>query len=290
MVKPVDKAIGAGIHILFSLKNEIKDSNKFLITKFISKLDLIGNKKYDLRLYVLITGLKPLRIYFYKKGLVRRAASVFNISMVGIHNRYMYLTNTGVNENSKEYIFPKKSDDANANIWNLDTYKHYLKSKNVDFDAIFEKIKDLTIKSIISFQNKLLIRNKSINERNIYTILGIDILITDKYEPILLEINNRPSLGIFNLVDAHIKTNLFADSLNIVGISLFSREKHYNKLKRNYIEDSVNNALCELNRPRGDYELIFPLNKNIEKYKKFFIKNNQENVLFWEKIKLIKCK
>lgn len=71
---------------------------------------------------------------------------------------------------------------------------------------------------------------------------------------------------------------------------LYSKEKHYKKLKRNYIEDSVNNALCELNRPRGDYELIFQLNKNIEISKTFFIKNNQENIFFWEKFKLIKYK
>ena len=288
LIKPVDKSVGFGIHFLYSLNKEIKNQKHFLITKFISKLDLIDNKKYDLRLYVLITGLKPLRIYFYKQGLVRKATSAFNISMMGVNNRYMYLTNTGVNVKSKDYIFPNKSDDVKANIWNLDTYKNYLKSKNVDFDAIFEKIKDLTIKSIISFQNQLLIINKYLNERNFYIILGIDILITDKFEPILLEINNKPSLGIGDKVDEPIKTNLFADSMNIVGISLFPREKHYNKLKRNNIEDSVNNALCELYRPRGDYELIFPLNENIEKYKKFFIKNNQENVLFWEKIKLTK--
>jgi hypothetical protein len=288
LIKPINQYQGSGIHFLSSLKKEIKKRKKFLITKFISKLDLIDNKKYDLRLYALITGLKPLRIYFYKKGLVRKAVSVFNISMLGIKNRYMYLTNTAVNMKNKEYIFPNKSDDVNANIWNLDTYKNYLKSKNVDFNAIFEKIKDITIKSVISFQKKLLIRNKDINERNVYTILGIDILITDNYQPILLEVNGRTSLTIYNIVDKPIKANLFADSLNIAGIHLFSREKHYKKLKRNYIEDSVNNALCELYRPRGDYELIFPLNENIEKYKKYFINNNQENILFWEKIKLIK--
>lgn len=189
---------------------------------------------------------------------------------------------------NKEYIYPNKSDDANANIWNLDTYKYYLKSKNVDFNAIFEKIKDITIKSVISFQKKLLIHNKVINERNVYTLLGIDILITDNFEPILLEVNNRPSMAINDIIDKPIKTNLFADTLNIAGISLFSRGKLNKNLKRNNIKDSVNNALCELYRPRGDYELIFPLNKNIEKYKKFFIKNNPENILFWKKIKLMK--
>jgi hypothetical protein len=116
LIKPINKSIGSGIYFLSSLKKEVKKGKKFLITKFISKLDLIDNKKYDLRLYVLITGLRPLRIYFYKKGLVRKAVSVFNISMLGIHNKYVYLTNTGVNMKSKEYIFPNKSNDVNANI------------------------------------------------------------------------------------------------------------------------------------------------------------------------------
>ena len=47
----------------------------------------------------------------------------------------------------------------------------------------------------------------------------------------------------------------------------------------------VNNALCELTRPRGDFELIFPLKNNINKYKKFFLnEDNIENTMFWEQI------
>ena len=36
----------------------------------------------------------------------------------------------------------------------------------------------------------------------------------------------------------------------------------------NPIEENVDNALCELKRHRGVYELEFPLKNNIEKYKK----------------------
>ena len=36
-------------------------------------------------------------------------------------------------------------------------------------------------------------------------------------------------------------------------------------------------ALCELERPRGDYELIFTTRKNIQKYKKFFGNTFEEN-------------
>ena len=33
---------------------------------------------------------------------------------------------------------------------------------------------------------------------------------------------------------------------------------------------SINNAFWELTRPRGDYELMFTIKNNINKYKKYF--------------------
>ena len=51
------------------------------------------------------------------------------------------------------------------------------------------------------------------------------------------------------------------------------------------VKESVENALCELTRPRGDYELIFPLSSNIEIYKKYFKNKIEENEIFWKKIK-----
>ena len=48
---------------------------------------------------------------------------------------------------------------------------------------------------------------------------------------------------------------------------------------------NINNALCELTRPRDDYKLIFPLKSNINTYKKYFRNiNTKENELFWGKI------
>ena len=58
LVKPPYDYGGNGIHILKSL-NEIK-LKQYLITKYITNLDLIDKKKYDLRILVLIVGLKPL--------------------------------------------------------------------------------------------------------------------------------------------------------------------------------------------------------------------------------------
>ena len=287
LVKKNDASEGSGIFILKSL-NEIKYQN-YIITKFVQNLHLVNNKKYDLRLYVLITGLKPLRIYFYKEGLVRIASDDYNMNNYSIGNKYMFLTNTAINKNNRRYGNPKNDTDNTANIWNLKTYENELKQKNIDYNSIRQKIKDIIIKSIISVQEELLTENEKIGlyDRNVFCILGFDILINDKYEPVLLEINNRPNLSVRNQVDTKVKANLFVDTLNIVGLQLFSHEGEYKSFDKEYkynneSDELVDKAFCELSRPRGDYELIFPLKENIQQYKKYFVNNSKENIKFWK--------
>ena len=287
LIKPKDRSGGYGIKILYSF--EEVEKGEFLISKYIMPLDFINNKKYDLRLYVLVTGLKPLRIYLNKEGLIRIATNNFSLDEKTIKDKYIHLTNTGVNSRNSYFIKPNNTENQNANIWNLKTYAKYLKKKNVDYDKIKKKIKKIIIKSIISIYQNLTLeqRKNNLNDINFYDILGYDIIITNKYEPILIEINTGPSIVMYNELDKIIKTNLLVDTLNLIGISIFSKNIIFKKqyFTNISIEDNVNNALCELTRPRGDYELIFPLKSNIRTYKKFFKGiNSKENELFWKKI------
>jgi len=105
------------------LESLIKIKQKqYMLSKYLTNLDLIKNKKYDLRLYVLITGLKPLRIYFNKEGLVRISSKNFTLNKKSIQDKFVHLTNTGVNEKNKNFIKPNNTENENANIWNLYTY------------------------------------------------------------------------------------------------------------------------------------------------------------------------
>ena len=76
----------------------------------------------------------------------------------------------------------------------------------------------------------------------------------------------------------------------LVGIYLYSHDKEHKPFDLVFsytskIQKRVDDALCELTRPRGDYELIFPLKDNIDIYKRFFLKKKgKENTLFWKEI------
>ena len=284
LIKPAHLWGGIGIRIFQSL-NDIK-AKSFLLNKYITNLDLINNKKYDLRLYILVTGLKPLRIYFNQEGLIRIAAENFTLNEESIKNRFVHLTNTGVNSANKDFIIPDNSSNEEANIWNLKMYAKRLKKLNVDFNEFKQKINDIIIKSIISVYEKLTSEQtkNNLNDINFYDLLGYDIIIKKNFEPILLEINSGPSIVYHNELDKSIKTNLLVDTLNLVGISIFNKNIAFYKKKeiKNSVEYNVQNALCELKRPRGEYELIFPMKENIDTYKKFFKgRNNDENTMFW---------
>ena len=124
-----------------------------------------------------------------------------------------------------------------------------------------------------------------------FNVFGFDILLDDKLNPSLLEVNTRPSMHIYDKMDKIIKTNIFVDTLNIVGITPFSHKKNYEPFDKYYkyknrVNEAVSKALCELSRPRGSFELIFPLKSNIDLYQKFFFHNiSNENKLFWKNIK-----
>ena len=66
---------------------------------------LIDGYKFDLRLYVFINGIYPLRIYIYKDGLARFATVKYqNPSPGNLGNLQMHLTNYAINKGSEAFV------------------------------------------------------------------------------------------------------------------------------------------------------------------------------------------
>ena len=109
IVKPVNLSRGRGIHLLrgeTEFKSLYKKSTQltlpqYLISKYIDKPHILNNKKYDLRIYVLVASFTPLRIYLYNNGLVRFATEDYKRG--DLDNVFIHLTNYSINKNNLKY-------------------------------------------------------------------------------------------------------------------------------------------------------------------------------------------
>ena len=54
------------------------NNDKSVVCKYISNPLLVNQHKFDLRVYVLLTSVDPLRIYVYNEGLARFASEPYD--------------------------------------------------------------------------------------------------------------------------------------------------------------------------------------------------------------------
>ena len=70
IVKPSRGSQGKGIVLTRSL-DDINPSDENIVQQYLAKPHLLGGYKYDLRLYVLLTSVQPVRMFIFREGLVR---------------------------------------------------------------------------------------------------------------------------------------------------------------------------------------------------------------------------
>lgn len=92
IVKPPALARGTGISVV-NKWSQIPKTRPLIVQKYVAKPHLINDTKYDLRIYVLLTSLNPLRIYLYDEGLVRFASNTYRSDSKSLSDVYTHLTN-----------------------------------------------------------------------------------------------------------------------------------------------------------------------------------------------------
>ena len=288
MVKPKMGSLGLEISILTNF-SEIK-LNNFLITKYLHNPHLIRGYKYDLRFHGLVSTIKPLKLYLYNEGLVRLASEKYNFSASAPNNRYSFLTNLFINKKNKEkFIYPKSIENIeDSNLWNLNTFQKYCARNNISYEKLYSEVGDIFVKMMITVREKIIenIEKTKLQYSNFYHLIGFDIILDENLKPYLLETNRRCGFRNDNDAEKYYTYNIVADTLNIIGLRPKDlNSKSEKKSKEDIIKENVEESLCELDRPRGGYKLIFPLKDNVEKYKKFFGENiPKEDQELWKQL------
>lgn len=169
---------------------------------------LIGGKKFDMRIYALVTTYQPLTIYLYRMGFARFTHHRYSNKIDEIQNTYMHLTNVAIQKTSDNY------DDRLGGKWDLRSLKLFLMSKYgaEKVNESFALIQDLIIRSLQSVQKVI------INDKHCFELYGFDILLDDTLKPWLIEINASPSMTANTPQDYDGKIGLLEDTFAILDL------------------------------------------------------------------------
>ena len=72
IVKPASSSQGKGIFITQDI-SEIPPRTQMVVSEYVNRPFLVDGYKFDLRVYVAVTSINPLRVYIYEDGLARFA-------------------------------------------------------------------------------------------------------------------------------------------------------------------------------------------------------------------------
>ncbi|XP_034430522.1 tubulin polyglutamylase TTLL4 isoform X2 [Hippoglossus hippoglossus] len=218
IIKPPASARGIGIQVIHKW-SQMPRKRPLLVQKYLHKPYLISGNKFDLRIYVYVTSYDPLRIYIFTDGLVRFASCKYSSSMKTLSNKFMHLTNYSVNKKNSEYQTNSDDKACQGHKWALKALWQFLGSKGVNTTSIWEKIKDIVIKTIIAsepYVNSLLKMHVK-TSYSCHELFGFDIMLDENLKPWILEVNISPSLHSNTALDVAIKGQMIRDLLNLAG-------------------------------------------------------------------------
>jgi tubulin polyglutamylase TTLL6/13 len=241
ILKPEALSQGKGIFLINSLEG-IPLDQKYVVQRYITRPYLIEGLKFDLRIYVLVYGCDPLRVYLFREGLARLATEEYvQPTSTNMNDLYVHLTNYAINKTNENFVFntdASKTDVGHkrslAFVWK------YIDEHGGNSTKVKDKIKDCIIKTLCAVQPLLKHSYRSFQgndngNNRCFEILGFDIMLDHKLKPWLIEVNHSPSFSTDTPFDHEIKTELIRDALGIVRLDATKRQKYYAKLEERKI-------------------------------------------------------
>jgi tubulin polyglutamylase TTLL1 len=283
ILKPSNRSQGQGI-VLVNKINKIKKLNfqsktltennstvtineTYVISKYLENPLLVSGKKFDMRIYVLVTSFHPLKVWLFRQGFCRFSNEKFSIDVNELDNIYIHLTNVAIQKNYEKY------DSSHGGKWSMANLKLYLEM-NYGFDKsdkCFRDIKNVIISSLKAVQPVMH------TDKHCFECYGYDIILDNTLKPWLIEVNASPSLSTTTQSDYILKKKLICDIINVVITDKWIDEKGKpgvntsNKVSEGYF-DVIYDESQNSNRSKRDSKVTKSFSNNA-----FFVGTNMSS-------------
>ncbi len=203
--KPVSGSWGKGITV-FRDYLEVPNRRNMLVQRYLDDPMTVDGRKFNLRVYLLITAIEPLEAWVYRDGYVDLASAPFTCEGKDALDPLVFNTNThvqtdltGLDAASCSMSMREWLDDQDA-------------GGTVLWDALLDMLAVLARAVAAGLRKEL--DGYLAHPRNCFELLGLDVQFDRAGKPWLIECNRSPELAA--LSSKAIKERLIRDLFRIV--------------------------------------------------------------------------
>ncbi|PHJ15131.1 tubulin-tyrosine ligase family protein [Cystoisospora suis] len=247
ILKPDAGAQGAGLRLVSGLDqvpdHVLEGQDGYIVQQYICNPYLLNNRKFDFRVYVLVTSVTPkLQVFLSRRSLVRFCTEDYQPPRPdNMNNEFMHLTNYAINKDHQHFVRASHVHDRSNSKRLLDDVFEELRQNNVDTEAVWSQIVAIVGKVMSSLAPLLSLKYTSVYRQpsprsRCFQIIGLDILLDSNCKAWLLEVNGNPSLRsdydlettagfsatVESPLDRRVKEPLVSEALVIVYFSLLA--------------------------------------------------------------------
>jgi tubulin polyglutamylase TTLL7 len=267
--KPTNGARGEGIALTRNI-DAIPDNAPMLVQEYLGNPYLVDGHKFDLRLYVLISSVDPLRMFLFHDGLVRLSTKPYKPPTAkNMSNICMHLTNYSINKHSETFENTDEGDTGSKRsyAWLL----QHLREEGHDINLLQQRINDCLIKTtavalpymfkgydackrqarastarssamdanMAAAQASPASRKEAPEASLCFEVLGFDVYLSKSLKPYIIEVNRAPSFSCDSQLDTDIKHDVLYASLRLLRMKGSDRSKSERSARQSSLQRLV---------------------------------------------------
>jgi len=186
-------------------KKKHYQSKKILLQKYIENPLLYNGRKFDMRIWVLLTH--DMKVYLFKEGHLKATSYKYSLDNKDF---FVHLTNYSVQKYSDNF--------AKFEIGNEISFDEFQTCLQKDYNLEIDVRKDILnkIKKIVEISMKSVKKCININNRKgSFEIFGYDLMFDIDLNPYLIEINTNPGLEISSPLISILVPRMIDDALRL---------------------------------------------------------------------------
>lgn len=186
-------------------KKKHYQSKKIILQKYIEKPLLYRGRKFDVRIWVLLSH--DMKVYIFKEGHLKATSTLFSLED---KNFFVHLTNYSVQKYCDDF-----GKEEIGNEISFDEFEKSLKEEyNLEINVrkfIMNKIKKIVEISMKSVKKSININNR----KGCFEIFGYDFMFDEELTPFLIEINTNPGLEISSPLISKLIPRMIDDAFRL---------------------------------------------------------------------------